>query len=171
MPTHQFNPNRMAQLEDLLDIEYEKLHEYDRAISLAAGLDQKIALRQQIKRELAPRLQQLELEYGELLASGVSAETISESDANGLLTDLTIAAAKAEGTIQGKAPAEMLKLLNEIRAKLKEPGKSATAKLKISLPIVPMIARYELELDTESFMTQAWQKVRDFFKGRQAHPQ
>ena len=170
MPTQPFNTHRMNQLEELLDIEYEKLHEFEKAISLADGISQRIALRQQIKRQLSPRLRELEHEYAELLASGVPAGGIDESEADGLVADLSVATAKAQENTQGKAPAEMVGLLKEIRDKLNEPGKSASAKLKMTLPIVPLIASYEMELDTEAVVTQAWWKVRDFFKGLLARP-
>jgi hypothetical protein len=118
MPTHQFNPNRLRQLEELLEIEYEKLYEFDKAIAPAVGISQKIALRQQIKRELTPRLRKLEQEYAELLAAGVQAEKIPEADAQELVTELVSALVKAEEAKPANAPQEMVRLLSEIRDKL-----------------------------------------------------
>jgi len=58
----------------------------------------------------------------------------------------------------------MLNLLEEIKQKLNEPGKSAAAKLKVTLPIIPMVASYDLELDTENFLVNVWHKTRDLFQ-------
>ncbi len=164
MPTHQFNPNRFRQVEELLDIEYEKLHEFERAFSLADGISQKIALRQQVKRDLTPRLRTLEQEYAELLAHGVSDADIPEPQAQMLVAEVVAAVAKADEQKPSNAPQDMVRLLGEIRDKLNEPGKSASAKLKLSLPIIPLISSYEMELDTEGVLTAAWRKARDFFK-------
>lgn len=164
MSTQPFNANRLVQLEELLEIEYEKLHEFEKAISLADGISQKIALRLQIKKELTPRLRELEQEYASLLASGVPTTQISTPEADNLVAELSAAARTAQENTQGNAPTEMVDLLKEIRDKLDEPGKSAAAKLKVTLPIVPLIASYEMEMDTEAVVTQVWRKVRDFFK-------
>jgi hypothetical protein len=164
MPAQPFNTYRMEQLEELLDIEYEKLHEFEKAISLADGISQKVALRQQIKRQLTPHLQELEHEYAELLASGSASIEIEPMEAENLVAELAAAASKTQANTQGSAPAKMVELLNEIRDKLNEPGKTAAAKLKVTLPIVPLIASYEMEMDTEAVVTQAWRKTRDLFK-------
>ncbi|MGD0059811.1 MAG: hypothetical protein ABSD58_10370 [Verrucomicrobiia bacterium] len=170
MPTQQFNADRLRQLQEQLQIEYDKLHEFEKSISLAAGRDEKIALRQQIKFELAPRLSKLEKEYAELLAASVPVEAIPEKEAGALLTELDTAITKAEQSKPADAPQEMLRLLEEIRSKLNEPGKTAEAKLKVALPIIPLIVSYEMKLDTENFVTQVWGKARDFFKGLASHP-
>ena len=164
MPTHQFNAKRLAHLEELLDIEYEKLHEFEKGISLADGISQKIALRQQIRRELGPRLRSLEREYAELLADGVPTEEVPSAEAEGLIEEVRQAVVKAEETPPANAPQEMLQLLTEIREKLNEPGKSASAKLKVALPIIPLISSYELQMDIENVVTGVWRKTREFFK-------
>ena len=161
MPTHPFNPNRLKQLEELLDIQYERLHGLERAILLAAGEDQKIALRQQIKRDLTPNLRKLEREYAQLLATGVETERIPDDQAKNIVAELVEATNQARISAQGQAPPEMMRLLDEIKEKLDEPGERAAAKLKVSLPIIPLIASYELELDT-NFVTRVWHNTRDF---------
>lgn len=170
MEIQQFNPHRMAELEEFLEIEYEKLFELERAISIADGITQKVAIRQQIKRDLLPRLQRLGQEYAGLLVSAAYSNKVSVLDAEILVEDLNEATFRSQELTQGLASPEMVGLLNEIRDKLNEPGKSALAKLKVALPIVPLIARYELELDTEAVVNQAWRKVRDFFKKHFTRP-
>jgi hypothetical protein len=163
MPTHQFNRSRQKQLKDLLEIQYDRLYGFERELELADGASQRIAIRQQIKRDLTPRLRQNEQEYAELLASGVQDDRIPEDEANRIVTELAEATVRATQSSSG-APAEMVELLSRIQEKLEEPGKSAAAKLKIALPIVPLIASYEFELDTENFITKVWRKIRPFFE-------
>jgi hypothetical protein len=143
MPINQFNPKRLVQIEELLDIEYEKLHEFEKAISLADGISQKIALRQQIKRDLSPRIRKLEQEYAEVLAAAVQPDTIPEREAEVLVAEVIDAITTTDRQKPANTPQEMVRLLAEIRDKLSEPGKSASAKLKINLPLIPLIASYE----------------------------
>jgi hypothetical protein len=159
------NRHRVSQLEELIDIEYEKLHEFEKAISLADGPSQKIALRQQIKRELTPRLRKLEKEYADSVATSNQVAALSEPEAEVLLAEIAGAVREANRKTHTQAPEEMLRLLAEIRNKLDEPGKSASAKLKLSLPIIPLISSYEMELDTEGLLTGVWRKLRNAFRG------
>jgi len=163
MTTHQFNPNRLREVEELLEIEYDKYQDFRKEIALSTG-NEKILLKQRLKRELVPQLRDLEKEYAELLAAGVSVQDIPDSDAEVILGEVVDAVASLEQQKPSNPPPEMIRLLGEIQDKLNEPGKSASAKLKVSLPIIPLLASYELELDTENFLTIVWQKSRDFFK-------
>lgn len=164
MGMHQFNPQRLKQLEELLEIEYEKLHEFEKAISMADGISQKIALRQQIKRDLTPRLRTLEREYAELLASGVEPEGIPAPAAEALLAEVKEAVSQAEAKKPANAPEELERHLVEIKRKLDAPEQSPSAKLKFSLPIIPLLSTYEIELDAAGLVTSVWRKARDLFK-------
>lgn len=53
----------------------------------------------------------------------------------------------------------MSALLRDLRQKLDEPGKTAAAKLKVTLPIIQLLASYEMEVDTENLLTGIWHKV------------
>ena len=53
--------------------------------------------------------------------------------------------------------AEQQELLQQLLAHLQAVDKSATAKLKIILPIIPMFLHYDLELDSESGIVRMWQ--------------
>jgi len=170
MQAQQYNSNRMGQLEELLEIEYEKMHEFEKAISICDGISQRISLRQQIKRELTPRLRSLEKEYAELLASDTPAEKIPVAEAEFFVGELLSAVVKCQEYSPRESPTEMIRLLLEIKTKLENPGKTAAAKLKIALPIIPLIASYEMELDTENAITQIWRTIRNYFRGLVSHP-
>ena len=54
----------------------------------------------------------------------------------------------------------MLGLLQEIRARLDGLDSLASAKLKVTIPLIPAIASYELEMDTEGMMYKIWRKLK-----------
>jgi hypothetical protein len=166
MRPHQFNTNRLTELEELLDIEYAKLHEFEKELALADGIAQRVQIRQQIKRQITPRLRELEHEYAEMLAKSVPTEGLPEEEAELLVLQLNESVIRANAGKPDGAPQEMVRLLTQINDKLNEPGKSASTKLKLTLPIIPLISSYEMELDTERFLTQAWRRIREFFQQR-----
>lgn len=163
MPTHQPNLKRLREIEELLDMEHDKYHEFRKEIAVSTG-NEKILLKQRVKRELIPSLRQLEKEYAELLAAGVPTDAIPAAEAEVIIAQVIEAVTTVEEKNAPDVPLEMVRLLSDIRDKLSEPSKSASAKLKINLPIIPLIASYEMELDTEGVLTGVWTKARDLFK-------
>lgn len=163
MPSHQFNARRLHELEELLDIQYDISHEFEKQIAIADGAS-RITLKQRFKREVTPELRKLEQEYAELLADGVPAEAIHEADADALVGELSKATNTILQSVPANAPQEMVRLLGEIKAKLSEPNESASAKLKLSLPLIPAICSYEIEVETAGLLKKVWLKTRDFFK-------
>jgi hypothetical protein len=164
MPTHLFNPKRLNELEELLEIEYEKSHEFEKEIGLSDG-SSRITLKQRFKRDVTPRLRALEQEYAEILVAGVPSAGIPEAEADEIVRELTVATNTILERAPSDAPQEMVRLLGEIRDKLSEPEAAASNKLKISLPIIPAICSYEVEIETAGLMKKVWRKSRDFFKG------
>lgn len=160
MPTHPFNWNRLRELKELLDIQYEKLRELEKELELAAGADQEVAIRQKIKQQIVPNVPD-EHEYAKLLAAGVPDEAVPEQEAESIIAELVEATTRTAES--GQASEKMLRLLGEIKEKLNEPGRAAGARLKTSLPIVPLLISYELELNTENFIAKVWRKARDVF--------
>jgi hypothetical protein len=164
MPTHQFNAQRLQELEELLEIEYEKYHEFEKEISLSDGAS-RITLKQRFKRDITPRLRQLEEEYAEMLVAGVPTGQIPEAEADAIVRELSQATGMILQTAPSNAPQEMVRLLKEIKNTLSEPKETASAKLKVSLPLIPTICSYEMEIETIGLMKKVWRKGRDFFKG------
>lgn len=163
MPTHQFNPKRLKELEELLEIEYEKSHEFEKEIGLSDGAS-RITLRQRFRRDVTPRLRELEQEYAEMLVAGVPTAQIPEAEAGDIVNELSVATNTILEKAPSDAPGEMVRLLGEIKDKLSEPEAAASTKLKLSLPIIPAICSYEVELETAGLMKKVWRKGRDFFK-------
>ncbi len=156
---------RIGQLEGLLEIEYEKLGAFEKELALTASAPAKFELQQRIKRELLPDIRKHELEYAELLAEQTDPASVPPQKAEASVAEVWRALDHIEN-LPAPLPGELTRLLGEIREKLQEPGKSAAAKLKVSLPIIPLIASYEMELDTEGFLRQAWRGVKRLFGGK-----
>lgn len=162
------NQQRLEALEEILELEYEKLGEFQKEIAMIASAPAKFELKQRLKREVIPEIRKYEAEYGELLSQQVQevkAVVISDAEAESAITEVVQAVQQIEIQAAENYPEELIRLLTELREKLDDPGKSAAAKLKVALPIIPLVASYELEMDTEAFMTKAWRKVKSVFKG------
>jgi hypothetical protein len=149
---------RLADLKELLELLYEKLGEFERDIVITADSPTKFDLKQRIKREILPNIRSYEAEYWELYPQ----ETIliSESEAASQLVKVEQAVGAIERIPQAEYPPELIPLLQEIRAKLGEGDKTASAKLKVALPLIPAIASYELEMDTEGVMYKTWKAIK-----------
>ena len=149
---------RLADLEENLNLLYEKLGMFERDLILTSSTPAKFELKQQIKREILPGIRRYEAEYWELYPR--EAILISDEDAQSQLVQVEQAVKSIERISPVEYPPELVPLLQDIRAKLEELDKAASAKLKVVLPLIPAIASYELEMDTEGFMYQTWKAIK-----------
>ncbi|MDY7012515.1 MAG: hypothetical protein SVX43_02745 [Cyanobacteriota bacterium] len=149
---------RLADLTDILELLYEKLGEFERELIINANTSTRFELKQKIKREILPDLRRYEAEYWELYPS--EALVISEQEAETQLARVEQAVASIEQISPAEYPPELISLLQEIRAKLEDLDKAASAKLKVALPLIPAIASYELEMDTEGVMSKTWKSIK-----------
>ncbi|MCB8762865.1 hypothetical protein LJE14_02800 [Planktothrix agardhii 1808] len=85
---------------------------------------------------------------------------ISEEEAATQLVRVEQAVEAIERIPQTEYPPELISLLQEIRTKLDEGDKAASAKLKVALPLIPLLVSYELEMDTEAFMYKVWKSIK-----------
>lgn len=149
---------RLTDLEELLEMLYEKLGVFEKEIVITANPPTKFDLKQKIKREILPSIRRYEAEYWELYPS--EAIVISEQEAETQLVRVEQAVKSIERISSVEYPPELVPLLQDIRAKLEELDKAASAKLKVALPLIPMIASYELEMDTEGVMYKTWKAIK-----------
>jgi len=105
-----------------------------------------------------------EVELGELLGKVVEPTDVPATDAETLVNELAEGFSGFDAFPAKNWPKEMMETLHEIQKTLREPGKVAQAKLRISLPIVPLLASYMLELDTEPAIMQTWHKMKALFR-------
>ena len=156
---------RMVHLDELLEIEYEKLAEFQKELAISASANAKFELRQRLKREVLPAIRSYEAEYAGLLAGVADVDSIPDDEAAAVTTELVQAVQCVESLPDSNRPDEITKALAEIKQKLDEPGKVAAARLKVSLPIIPLIASYEMEMNTEASLTVLWRRIKSLFGG------
>jgi hypothetical protein len=185
MPTPKIIQQRLAQLEEQLALEYEKLSEFRQELAMSIG-EAKTVLKLRISRELIPTIRRYETEYVGLVSQIINNEEAKDMEDKGepsataavqlLAQAITQAQAAIKESISSANNAsasalsapdrsqEILERLCDIQQTLNDTSKSATAKLKVALPILPLLVSYELEIDTESFLTNAWQKIKGLFR-------
>jgi hypothetical protein len=149
---------RLTDLEGILELLYEKLGEFERELIINANTPAKFELKQRIKREILPDIRRYEAEYWEL--SPQEAIVLSDEEAASQLVRVEQAVDSIERISSTSYPPELMSLLQDIRAKLEEKDRVASAKLKVVLPLIPAIASYELEMDTEGLMYQTWKAIK-----------
>jgi len=152
------NNQRLEALKDNLELLYEKLGVFENELIVSASTEKKFELKQRIKREIFPYIRRYESEYWELYPS--EAILISEEEAEAQLVKVEHAVESIESISSSEYPPELVILLQDIRTKLNDLDRSAAAKLKVALPLVPMIASYELEMDTEGVMYKTWNALK-----------
>ena len=152
------NRTRLANLEDILDLLYEKLGVFERELIINANTPAKFELQQRIKREILPDIRRYEAEYWEFFPQ--EAIFISDEEAASQLVKVEQAIESIERISLTFYPPELIPLLQDIRAELEEQNKPASAKLKVVLPLIPAIASYELEMETEGLMYNAWKTIK-----------
>jgi hypothetical protein len=150
--------SRLTDLESLLDLLYEKLGVFDREIIISTSVAVQFELKQRIKREIMPSIRRYEAEYWELYPQDEI--VIPEEAATSQLVKVERAVNAIELVSITSYPPELIPLLQDLKAKLAEPDRIASAKLKVALPLIPAIASYEFELETEGLMSQAWKSIK-----------
>ncbi|MCL2934304.1 MAG: hypothetical protein MGG11_19275 [Trichodesmium sp. MAG_R03] len=85
---------------------------------------------------------------------------IPEDEAASQLVQVGQAVTSVEQGSFPEYPPEMFALLQEIRARLDGLERSASAKLKVAIPLIPASASYELEVDTEGMMYKTLRKLK-----------
>ncbi|NEP55865.1 MAG: hypothetical protein F6K31_02430 [Symploca sp. SIO2G7] len=153
---------RLADLEELFDLLDEQLGLYQKELLINLNPDVQFQIKQRIKRKILPQMRQYEREYWELYPQ--EAILFSDEEAKTQLAQVEQAVESIERISPAEYSPEMVSLLQEIRAKLEESDKAASAKLKVVLPLIPAIASYELEMDTEGFMYKVWKSIKELVR-------
>lgn len=149
---------RLADIKEILELLYEKLGEFEKELIIRDGAPAKFELKQNIKREILPNIRRYEAEYWELYP--IETIIISNEEAETQLAKVQQAVESMELTQTEYPRIELIPLLQDIRSKLDEGDKVASAKFKVTLPLIPLLASYELEMDTEGVMYQTWKTIK-----------
>jgi Caspase domain len=140
--------DQLIQLQMNLTDLYEQLGGKQKALILAPE-EEKVRIRQQI-REVKVEIHKFEREYWTCLRSEASGLNMTESEAAAAMETIIQETEMLEATSLYSDDVKLL--LQEILAKLKEPGTSAAGKLKAAIPLLPGFIAYEMELDTEGLL-------------------
>lgn len=158
-------PSRFEQLEENLDTAYRK-YEFKRGKLLTAvDDDQQFKLREDMVA-LSKEIATMETDLASLIDSLTDAIELNNDTAEPLVGEWLQATEKTIQLYQGGTDqnnTELVAKLDQLLTEL-QTGKAASAKLKITLPIIPLLVSYDLELDSESTLLQLWRKTRNFFK-------
>jgi hypothetical protein len=151
---------RLANLEYLLELDYDKLAEQEQELSITASPNVRNEAKQRIKRDIMPRIRNNEVEYWSLLREFANRSEIAEPEAQ---TAIATIVQDAEIIQTKPMPDEVLQKLQEILNKLNEPGTAAAAKAKFAVNVIPGVLAYEFELDTETTLRQVFRPLKQLF--------
>ncbi|NCQ68914.1 MAG: hypothetical protein GPJ27_09900 [Microcystis aeruginosa L111-01] len=114
-------------------------------------------MKQRIKKEILPSIRSYEAEYWQIYPE----ERIhfSEEEANGQLLKIESSISSISTIPKSDLSSQLIYLLQDIQLKLKQ-EKTASGKLKVVIPLIPMIASYELEVETEGYMYKTWMALK-----------
>jgi hypothetical protein len=149
--------DRLFHLQTEVQAYYKQLAGKEKAKRLAEPAE-KERIQQQID-ELKKELGSVERDYWMRWRTEIAGLTIPEADAEavatGMLQDVEIL--EVEPAVQSNA--DLMKVLQEIKAELSQPGIPAAGKLKAAIPLLPGVISYEMELDTEGLLRRAFPTV------------
>ena len=161
-----FAKKRLVRLEETLEIEYEKLDVFQKDLAISDSPTKKFELNQRIKREILPSIHKHETDYLNLLNQEAGAFDISEQQASQAIAEVTPHIAEITTDGNKNYPPEVLEILREILTILNASGQSPGAKLKTTLPILPPIISYEVEIDTQGSLMKIYQILTRPFKSK-----
>ena len=157
---------RMNDLDDLLELYYEKLKAFQNELAITANIETKFAVKKRINLEILPYIKEYETEYAKLLTDIVSEVDMSEEEVEDVVSEIqeaiTIVRAKAEE----KQETSLIQSTEKVQKTLEKSDISTKGKLKATIPLIPGIISYQLELDAYSTLSSVWEKLKSKLKKR-----
>jgi hypothetical protein len=146
--------DRLSQRQSEVQKYYKQLAGREKAKRLARFEDKEL-LQQQID-ELKEELGSVEREYWLRWRAEIAGLTIPETDAEIVASQLRqeVEFLEIEPAVQSNA--ELMTVLQQIKAELSKPGIPAAGKLKAAIPLLPGVISYEMELDTEGLLRRVF---------------
>lgn len=159
MPTD----NRLSQIEKNLKLLREQQNDLEEEAILTGGIV-KTQAKQRLREKIKPEIREYEQEYWQVIARQTKTAEIPEAEAEIIVAEIVEEVGQIE--VQGQYPHEVIRLLQEIRNKLNQPGPTAAAKLKGIISSIPPFVgiAYEAELDTENFLVVHFPTFRKWAK-------
>jgi hypothetical protein len=152
--------DRLSHLQSEVKGYYDQLAGKEKAKRLAEDA-QKVRIQQQID-ELKQELGSVEREYWERWRREIAGLTIPEADAEIVVNQWVgeVEILEFEPAVQSNA--ELMKVLQQIKAELSKPGIPAAGKLKAAIPLLPGLISYEMELDTAGLLRRVFPTFCNF---------
>ena len=151
---------RLSHLQSEVQKYEELLAGKEKAKRLAEEAE-KVRIQQGID-ELKKELRKVERDYWLHWRAEIAGLTIPEADAEIVESQLRqeVEFLEIEPAVQSNA--ELMKVLQEIKAELSKPGIPAAGKLKAAIPLLPGLISYEMELDTEGLLRRVFPTFCNF---------
>jgi len=152
--------DRLSHLQSQVQKYYKQLACKEEA-KLMARFEDKELLQQQIDA-LKKELGSVEREYWERWRREIAGLTIPEADAEIVVNQWVgeVEILEFEPAVQSNA--ELMKVLQQIKAELSKPGIPAAGKLKAAIPLLPGLISYEMELDTAGLLRRVFPTFCNF---------
>jgi hypothetical protein len=164
------NLKRINDLADLVRLQYDKLYTFERRLAVVSDVSQEFELQHRIRHDILPPLRRHEAELAALLSS-TATKTIPEDEAATLVDKMLEEASVLRATFpnlhsnldSARAVSKLEDELTKLEHELTKPGIPASTKLKISLPLIPLVVTYEIEIGTNYLMLNVWERIKELF--------
>ncbi len=148
---------KIRYLEGQLEIWEDKLNDFKKEYAHAEGAEARFSLKRKINDEINPAIAEINKQYITLI-DGVD---IVEAEAKPIIEEFEKAAENTSYQLSDELQQQLSAILQEIRGQ----NKNSVAKLRVILPIIPMLFNYELELDKEKFWNDTYGKINGKIRG------
>jgi hypothetical protein len=131
------NDYRLNELEEILDLLYEKLSDFQKELITSASPNIQFELKQRIKKEILPSIRSYEAEYWQIYPE----EKIhfSEEEASSQLLKVESAISSISTMPRSELSSQLIYLLQDIQLKLRQ-EKTASGKLKVVTAISGLVS-------------------------------
>jgi hypothetical protein len=157
-------PSRqLADLEKILDLRYETLSKASKRLAMTDDIFAKDAIEKRIREEVLPELRKSEADYWHLLTQETRSYAVEENEASSALLEVQAQVVQVIES-QPNLNDELMQKLQAILDKLNKPETPVAAKAMLTLPLIPGILSYEVELDTENSLRRAFDPIKKLYK-------
>ncbi len=112
---------------------------------------------------LLDNAKETEIEYAKLISEETNFNSITPDDIKSIFFELDDAIKEFERVNNQKLPKEILDKFEDLK-KINNSGKNIETKLKLVLPIIPLLVYYEIEVNADSLMYKAWKRIKALAK-------
>ena len=157
---------RLADLEKILDSLYETLGKAQNRHAYTNDIFEKNSINQRLSQEVLPEIRKHEVEYWSLLEVEAPDCQVDEVAASNAIVKV-VQEVELIQSQPNQYPDDFIHKLQEIIDKLNEPQTPVAGRLIATLPLIPAILSYELELDTEISLKRVFGRIKKLLKKKQ----